>query len=73
MVNAYCPWATARIEGPCTLVAQWNEVDDGDRAAFANEYAGVLANGDPTYNPNFDSQSPYYRLDCGGIGCVCNE
>ncbi len=68
MANVYCPFATARVEGPRTLAAQWNEVNDGDCAAFAGRYADVLANGDPTHNPNFDPRSPYYRLNYGEGG-----
>ncbi len=34
-----------------------------DRDMFCSRYGEVFADGDPSHNPNFDSFSPYYRLN----------
>lgn len=62
MVNVFTPFATARISGARSLVVDWPGRSEGDRGLYMRCHEGLLAQGDPTHDPNFDPASPFYRL-----------
>lgn len=61
-VNVYWPFATAKLTGARPLMAHWEQAEEADRSMFARELGGLIACGDPTHDPNFEPESPYYRL-----------
>ena len=64
LLNAYCPFAEAHIEGPRSLLVGWVEPMAEDAGQFLQEHSDLLAKGDPTHNQNFDPWSAYYKLGC---------
>lgn len=62
MRNIYWPFAGARLTGPRPLVAHWANNALHDQARFSRVLGSLIAHGDPTHNPNFEPESPYYRL-----------